>query len=353
MKMNTRRRIQSDGLMLVRLFSLIFVFLIIVDHTSSAEPETADETDMIQINIEGTRPELTVGTGLGISAEITNSSKKNAIYLSEKDLTLTPAPELISATGELVNWWAYFPDMERKNYYKADWMEEGRYYATAEVKPGEKITAFWWTAARTAAAPTRRLHSAVGQAIGELWATVLSELKFIFFAPGDYKVTVSTTYWVHPEQPGSQNYHHAVQSKMFHASAPQTVILFGAAVGGLFAYFIHPQARRRLIDSTPSRGRTFLYEATRRILQEIGGAFAALLLSTIVTILLSRISETQFFIRVTVSDLWGAITIGFVANYAGSTILARILNKVSASDTEVEVTKLSIQEQGAKPEDTQ
>jgi len=102
MKMNTRRRVQSDGLMLVRLFSLIFVFLIIVDHTSSAEPETADETDLIQINIEGTRPELTVGTGLGISAEIINSSKKNAIYLSEKDLTLIPAPELISAIGELV-----------------------------------------------------------------------------------------------------------------------------------------------------------------------------------------------------------------------------------------------------------
>ena len=140
---------------------------------------------------------------------------------------------------------------------------------------------------------------------------------------------------------------------MFHASAPQAVILFGAAVGGLFAYFIHPQARRRLIDSAPFRGRSFLYEGTRRIFQEIGGAFAALLLSTIVTILLSQISDTQFFIRVTVSDLWGAITIGFVADYAGSTILGKTLSEVSASNSEVEVTKPSIQEQGAKPVDTQ
>lgn len=349
--MNTRRRIQSNGLMQISLLSLFFVFIFMVDSTSFAESETADETDLIQINLEATRPELTVGTGLGITAEITNTSKKNAIYLSEKDLTLTPAPELTSATGELVNWWAYFPDMERTNYYKADWMEEGRYYAIAELKPGEKITAFWWTAAKTEAANSKP-RSAVGQAIREVWATVLSELKFIFFAPGDYKVTVSSIYWVHPEKPGSQNYHHAVQSKMFHASAPQSVILFGAALGGLFAYFIHPQARRRLIDSAPSGGRAFVYEATRRIFQEIGGAFAAILLSTIVTILLSRISDTQFFIRVSVSDLWGAITIGFVANYAGSTILAKILKKVSAADTEVEVTKPAVQEQGAKPVDT-
>ncbi len=223
--MNARHWIHCDGVMQGRVFLIIAVTFFMLDHARAAEPETTDEINLIQINIEGTRPELTVGTGLGISAEITNLSKKNAIYLTEKDLTLTPAP--------------------------------------------------------------------------------------------------------------------------------QTVILFGAAVGGLFAYFIHPQARRRLIDSAPSRGRTFLHEATRRILQEIGGAFAALLLSTIVTILLSRISETQFFIRVTVSDLWGAITIGFVANYAGSTILSKILAKVSASDSEAEAAKPSIQEQGAKPVDTQ
>lgn len=70
--MNTRHRIHSDGLMQAGLFSLILVFFFIVDHTSAAEPVTADETDLIQINIEGTRPELTVGMGLGISAEITN-----------------------------------------------------------------------------------------------------------------------------------------------------------------------------------------------------------------------------------------------------------------------------------------
>lgn len=146
--------------MQARVFLIIAVFFLILDHARAAEPETNDEINLIQINIEGTRPELTVGTGLGISAEITNLSKRNAIYLTEKDLTLTPAPELISATGELVNWWAYFPDMDRKNYYKADWMEEGRYYAVAELKPGETITAFWWTAATTAAGPKRKPHSA-------------------------------------------------------------------------------------------------------------------------------------------------------------------------------------------------
>jgi hypothetical protein len=60
-----------------------------------------------------------------------------------------------------------------------------------------------------------------------------------------------------------------------------------------------------------------------RVFKQTYGLFGACLLSAIVTILLARISETQFLVKVTVNDIWGAITIGFFANYAGSKVLER------------------------------
>ena len=55
-------------------------------------------------------------------------------------------------------------------------------------------------------------------------------------------------------------------------------------------------------------------------------AFAASgLLSAIITILLARIAETQFIIKVSVSDLWGAIAVGFLINYGGWTLLERLM----------------------------
>ncbi len=342
--MNRKRRVQRNGLSGCGLLFLVLMFLCVVDHAYAAAPVVPEEANLIQINVESTRPELTVGTGLGIVAEVTNVSKKSVIHLTEKDLTLTPAPELVSATGELVNWWAYFPQMETNKVYNPPFGGEKRWYAVAQLKPGEKITAFWWTASRET--PGAKA-SGIWQVIRETWATVLTELKFIFFSPGDYKVTVSAKYWVHPQQPESEDYHVAVQSRTFHASAPQSVVLLGAAIGGLLAYFILPQGRQRLIESMKPREQPCWWDAAaRQIIHEVGGAVAAILLSTIVTILLSRIAETQFLIRVTVSDIWGAVTVGFVANYAGSTILARILNKVSPSGTGAEVAKPAVPQPG-------
>ena len=87
--------------------------------------------------------------------------------------------------------------------------------------------------------------------------------------------------------------------------APQWVILFGAVVGGLVAYFLLPNIRLK-----PNK-------------IEVLGLLTAALLSSIVTILLARLSETQFLIRITINDFWGAIAMGFVASLSGTSILKR------------------------------
>jgi hypothetical protein len=56
-------------------------------------------------------------------------------------------------------------------------------------------------------------------------------------------------------------------------------------------------------------GRAYLGVARR--------AISAMLLSAIVTIVTSRVSETSLPIKVSVSDVWGAVTLGFIAFFVG------------------------------------
>jgi hypothetical protein len=134
--------------------------------------------------------------------------------------------------------------------------------------------------------------------------------------PADYKITVTAKYWLVPSRP-FDNYRTSTQSAIVHVSAPQSVILFGSIIGGVLAYFLFPQARSRLINST--------IITKHYILKELFGIGLAMLLSATVTILLSRIAETQFLIRVSVNDFWGAIAIGFVATYIGTQIFGKLL----------------------------
>ena len=77
-----------------------------------------------------------------------------------------------------------------------------------------------------------------------------SELRYIFFEPGDYTITISAKYWVDPEKPPKGEfpggkYHTKVESKTLTVDSPQSVILLGAGFGGLIAYFLLPQARKK------------------------------------------------------------------------------------------------------------
>jgi len=106
-------------------------------------------------------------------------------------------------------------------------------------------------------------------------------------------------------------------------------MLFGASLGGLIAYFILPQARRRLVRVSTGPPERQAVIIIRRVSIEITGALGAILLSAIITILLARISETQFVIRVTVNDFWGAVAIGFAANYVGARLFSKLLQNES------------------------
>jgi len=308
--------------------------------------EVVNRSNGIEITIEGTRAQFSAGTPLGVSAQIANKFDKT-IYLNEK-YTILNVPAEIEGPFTYADsyWWAFLPTANH------GLSGEETFRATLALKPGDVIKAFWLVSPKVVGekyeksqlppvqtrgrAPSDiadkqtgdgeesragnnriRGYAALWIAIKNVVDEILTELNFVFFTPGDYKLTVSLNYWLHPVPPFTEDYRVAVQTAAVRVMAPQSVILLGASIGGLMAYIILPQGRQRQTQNTSS--------IRMSILKEVLGILGAILLSAIVTILLSRLSDSQFLIRVSISDFWGAIAIGFVSNYLGYEILRRLI----------------------------
>lgn len=273
----------------------------------------------LSITSEGTRERLAVGTSFGVSGTITNNTK-SLVYVNERFATLKVPAEIEGPYGNADSiWFAYFPTGDHGQN------DELTFKATVALKPGEATSVFWLVDPRTTLSEVAwqrpKLQPNTWTTLKNLYDQVSIELNFLLFSPGKYKLTLSVDYWDNVGLKGPPNL--AIESKVVDVAAPESVILFGAAIGGLIAFLILPQARRGLtaapLSAHPHLGYVFI--GTRAIL----GLFGAMLLSAIITILLARISESQFLIRVTVSDLWGAIAIGFIANYVGTEALSKII----------------------------
>jgi hypothetical protein len=240
-------------------------------------------------------------------------------------MTLVLPPELRGKTN-VVNqneaWNCYLPTQEANNSGNAELL----------LKPGSTYKGFW--------APAPETLKTAQNFVNNIWYVFLSEMNFVFFSPGDYKIATDIRYYTDPQYPEA-DYRTATQSITVHVVAPQFVILFGAAVGGLVAYIVLPQGRDRFVRKAAFTSlrlhRTLLI--FRRLFNEVTGVICSILLSAIITILLARISETQFLIRVTVNDFWGAVAVGFVANYLGANLLAKIIPVSTTVDSAAPANK--------------
>ena len=294
------------------LFSIVFTT---VFFTSASAQGKTDYSNAISIMIQGSQSEPTVGSGLGVAAEISNISD-STVSLDGATITLTLPPELLGPFTVTLAYDAFLP---------TEWETiEANQPSSITLQPGDTYKVFW--------SPGRGEYSIDSTTLfGGIIKTIKSELKFIFFTPGEYTLTVDAKYWIE-NQP---DYHTITVSSPLRFAAPQSVILFGAALGGLIAFYIFPHSRRRLIIGDKARESTF-WAIAARVGKEIAGIVGAILLSAIVTILLARISETQFLIKVSIADFWGAIAIGFVANYLGARGLEKLLPQLGSSSKPAE-----------------
>lgn len=273
-------------------------------------PEKSDRTALVQIIIETSRSQPTAGDGLGVSAEIKNVSD-STIHIEGKEISLVLPPELEGPGRASTGMFALLPT-------EPPGPKEDPWKVGIELAPGDSYKVFWTQGIKYEADLDQQWY------IRKIYNVIVSEMNFIFFPPGDYKVAVVCKYSpvVNSSPAPSRT---TVQTATIHVAAPQFVILFGAALGGLLAYFILPQARKKLMQPIATE-QTRTARIVSRTVRELAGIVGAVLLSTMITILLSRISETQFLIKVTITDLWGAIAIGFVANYVGAKALNKVLS---------------------------
>jgi hypothetical protein len=245
------------------------------------ENKSAQTESLIEITLNSSRRQVTAGSGFGIVAEIRNKSDQG-VYLRPKYLTLIPPPE-ISAQGAY--WYAWMPpdpEAGTDGYEKVVYLAPGAKTSASWIGYGPWDNPPWWK---------------------------LRFLSLVSFAPGEYTMKVVGSYWTDPEDAKQKKMNYRSESAEIKVlvAAPQTVILLGAIVGGLIAYFLLPNTRLHPQQIDPL------------------GLLTAILLSSIVTILLARLSETQFLVRVSINDFWGAIAIGFIASAWGTSILQRFI----------------------------
>lgn len=273
---------------------------------AQAQPP-AGSAEGLTIDVQPSASQLVAGAGLGVMATIRNVSAVT-LYLRETDLALALPLELEGSKGQIFGYPAFFPTEAH------DAKKTGAEYFSGRIalQPGDTYSAFW---TRSTTSESSFIYIA---------RQISSQLEFLFFSPGPYTLTVTSKYWTDASFPAA-GYRTVTKSVTLPVTAPQFVILLGAALGGVIAYVILPRARPRRASPT-SRPARYLKKAT-----EVSGA---MMLSVIVTILLSRVAGTQFVISVTVNDFWGAIAIGFAANYAGTKLLDRLVPSKPTSDKE-------------------
>jgi hypothetical protein len=385
----------GDGHTLQIVINLL-LFLLLFPAVCNAKKDSADLLEITEI--ETTRPTLTAGTTIGITAELKNVSDSTLI-IYEGDVTLVLPQELLGPKEEqMVGWYGNFPtEAHEENWrfpgekiilrpgasYRVVWTNspqipliELRY--TGEYLTRKKIDMIMgiegemlyrcskeykkWDSMRVSTATSAFEDSTKLQSIKnkfnkieeqinseqnvvknmirtdlfeQVQDMITRELMFLFFNPGEYKVIVHVKYATNdrypsaPQKSGQANlsqsyfeskplnvggYRITSKSRMLYFNAPQFVILFGAGLGGVLSFVLL------------SKGRYAGVIWWKQVIKFFFGALFAMLMSIVVTILISRIAETQFFVKVTINDLWGAIAVGFIINYYGPKVLDQLFS---------------------------
>jgi len=269
------------------ILALLGISAEIIQAAAKSKSQTTDKLFDIVITTSKKKP--TGGSFLDVLVHIKNVSEET-LFLDKFNTELVFPSEL--SNGKLIGQnCSYFP-----NGYSDD-----TFYA---LRPNDETFMFCTTDASSPSG--RSALQVVGAEISNFWS----------FAPGDFKLAVVLHY---ASDSAKMEHHVRTEELIVPVGAPQSVILLGAAIGGFCAYILF------LRNKSVSNVSHWYKGLIRRAIQEVSNAFSAVLFSLVVTILLSRISKSQFLIKVTVEDLWGAVAVGFVSSYLGKSILDRLV----------------------------
>src|SRR5208337_419926 len=250
------------------------------------------KADQVKLTLKPSRAQAASDTSFAISAEIENTTA-HTIFVTPTFLTLTIPPEVDPApnVGAVSEWYAFLPGTGENG--------ENSWKKVVAVQPGSRMLAIF-SLTKNPSWP-QRFKAAVR------------------LVPGDYTMHVVCAYWktLEDAQQGRPNYSTQIAETTLAVIAPPSAILTGAALGGVMAFLLLPTLW------LPVSKKFEEHDWPWKIFIVCRGLGASSLLSVIVTILLSRVSESQFLVRVSIQDFWGAVAIGFIVGASGTSVLQR------------------------------
>ena len=327
-------RITFRVLFFASLAMALYSFSVSAQTEASRSGASLTGDDMLQVTISASTQHIIRGAIYGLDADLKNASSRT-LLLELNTITLAVQPELA-------------PNKQRCVYYYAPSMNPFYYQPSANpaqaagpqliLQPGEHVPIFFnlgiipptppaTDAAQKAAAD--QYMKACGTS--GFWSGVR---KVLDFTPGNYSFVLSgkvrpflTTYDAKGQADGGQ---WAPLDNVFSQSAQlpvgidQSQILLCAAIGGLLAYIVMALRGRGDMNKLAAISTDARWDRVRQVGVIVKNGGAAAFLSAAVTIVASRLSETDFPVKVSVNDFWGALTIGFVAYFIGGKFIDKL-----------------------------
>lgn len=289
--------------------------------TPSPSP-TPNETgpEMIKVSIFSSRSPVTREASYGVFADLENVSQQ-AITLRASETKLVVQPEVSQRDACFDEQSAIFPALPIQPNGQAD-----KKNAELELQPQEHYKVFWDLTAEKPPKGNCKFRDTIQNYFG--------------FVPGDYVFTVVGLIHTAQTKDHPSTIHTYSQATTLRVGLSQLSTAWAAFLGALLAYVVVSLQPGRDFDAwkpnLPGGHKAKL------LLVILRNAFGAGLMGAAVTIVASRLSETQFPIKVSVNDFWGALTIGFFAFFLGARFILAITDKLpppKKSGPEPEVPK--------------
>ena len=274
--------------------------------------ESPSTQDLLKVTIASSRVSVTRDGSYGVYADLENISP-SAVTIRPSETVLVVQPE-VARPSACVEWeWGIFPARVTG--------KDGKPVSEMQILPNEHYKVFWDLTTRPQEPGREGQQSAQPQGT----CSGRSRLaEYLGFVPGDYAFTVEGIVYA----PGADNNpqpHTYTETTTLHVGISQISTAIAAFIGALLAYFVVALQPGREFDKwqsdLPPAGHA------RMFLIVLRNAFSAGLLGAAVTIVASRLSDTQFPVKVSVNDFWGSLTIGFVAYFIGSRFIVNLANR--------------------------
>jgi len=268
-----------------------------------------DADSFIQVTISPSTPHIIRGAVYSIDAQIKNVSS-GVVAIDLKSITLAVQPEVAPAMEGCA--WFY------GGFYSSSISDKE---APAFVlQPKEHITVFF------------NIGNSAGSSDANCTLGRLGNIRrSLDFVPGPYTFELMGRFLLpksgsssSPSDPTAWSPERIFsQSAALDVGIDQANILAFAALGGLFAFLVmafRDQGDLANLAVEQIGTRTWF----RKLAVLMKNAIGAAILSAAVTIVASRLSNTEFPIKVSVNDFWGALTIGFVSYFVGGKFIDKL-----------------------------